>query len=254
LQRVEADFAAAQAAQTRELQTWVAARHAGDTPAAQAALAAAQTAHAQGETARKDAGELLKATQPATTASEADHVFITFILRYLPHGLIGLLVAAFFAAALNSKAAELSALASCSTVDFWRPLFAAGAAESRSVLVSKCFTAFWGLVAIVAALGANLVENIVQAANIVGSLFYGPVLGLFLLAFFTKRVGGTAAFWGAVGAQVAVLSLYGAGKAYPAWEIAYLWFNLIGPVLCVGFSLALQAVLRGQDSTGDGHL
>ncbi len=242
LKKVEADFAAAQSAQTRELQGWLAARRAGDVPAAQTALAAAQVAHNGGEKARKEAAELLKATQPTTTASEADQVFITFILQYLPHGLIGLLVAAFFAAALNSKAAELSALASCSTVDFWRPLCAAGADDAGGVLVSKCFTVFWGAVAIAAALSANLVENIVQAANIVGSLFYGPVLGLFLLAFFTKRVGGTAAFWGAVAAQAAVLALYGMGKYFPAWEIAYLWFNLLGPVLCVGFSLALQAM------------
>jgi Na+/proline symporter len=240
---VENRFASAHATQERELQAWLSARRAGNVPAAQAALIAAQAAYADGEIARQKAAELLKATKPPTTASEADNVFITFILHYLPHGLIGLLVAAFFAAALNSKAAELSALASCSTVDFWRPLFATGADDARGVLVSKGFTVFWGAVAIAAALGANLVENLVQAANIVGSLFYGPVLGLFLLAFFTKRVGGTAVFWGAVAAQAAVLALYGAGKYYPGWEIAYLWFNLIGPVLCVGFSLLFQTFL-----------
>ena len=239
---IETDFAAAQADQTRELQTWLAARHAGDAPGEQAAFAGAQAAHAHGDAARKNAEQLL-AAQPVTQASEADYVFITFILDYLPHGLIGLLVAAFLAAALNSKSAELNALASSTTVDFYRHVVRRDASEAHYVAASKWFTVFWGAVAITAAVGAHLVENIVQAANIVGSLFYGAVLGLFLLAFFTKRVGGTAAFWGAIAAQAAVLALYGLGKYHPAWEIAYLWFNLIGPVLCIGFSFAIQAFL-----------
>ncbi len=238
LHAVEAAYAAAAGEQTRQLQGWLAARSAGDLPGAQVALVAAQTAHARADAARRDAAQLLKEAHPPAQASEADYVFITFILDQLPHGLIGLLVAAFFAAALNSKAAELNALASTTTVDFYGHLFGHDLGEAHQVAASKWFTAFWGGVAILAALGANLVENIVQAANIIGSLFYGAVLGLFLLAFFTKRVGGTAAFWAALTAQALVLLLY------HYLDIAYLWFNLIGPALCVGLALLFQALFN----------
>ena len=234
---VEANFAGARGEEERQLQTWLAARHGGDEAAARTALVKVQAANTRAEVARKSAGELLQATHPPTTANEADYVFITFILNYLPHGLIGLLVAAFFAAALSSKAAELNALASSTMVDFYRHLFRHDESQAHYVLVSQCFTAFWGLVAIIIAVYASLVENIVQAANIVGSLFYGAVLGLFLLAFFAPRVRGTAAFWGAVMAQALVLILY------HTLDISYLWYNLIGPGLCICFSLVLQAVI-----------
>ena len=116
-------------------------------------------------------------------ANEADYVFITFILKYLPHGLIGLLVAAFFAAALSSKAAELNALGSTTTVDLYRHIIRREASDAHYVIASKCFTVFWGLVALSFALFANMVENLIQAANIVGSVFYGVPLALFLVAF-----------------------------------------------------------------------
>ena len=242
-QVVEADFSAARAEQGRQLQAWLDARAAGNVTGATAALAGAQSAQARSEAARQHAAELLQAAHPPTQANEADYVFITFILNYLPHGLIGLLVAAFFAAALNSKAAELNALASTTTVDFYRPVLRPEAAQAHYVWVSKCFTAFWGMVAIVAAVYAHLVENIVQAANIVGSLFYGAVLGLFLLAFFAPRVRGTAAFWGAIAAQIMVLVLY------YRLDISYLWYNLIGPVLCVLFGLVIQAMMGFAPTT-----
>jgi len=118
LKAIKTGYAAAQADEARQLQGWLVARHAGDAPGTVTAWSAVEAAHARGEAARQDAAKLLESTHPTTTASEADNVFITFILDYLPHGLIGLLVAAFFAAALNSKAAELNALGSCTTVDF----------------------------------------------------------------------------------------------------------------------------------------
>jgi solute:Na+ symporter, SSS family len=239
LRPIETEFANARNAEGQQLQAWLAARRAGDAAAAQAALTAAQTANAQSADARQRASDLLEGLHPPIKANEADYVFITFILNYLPHGLIGLLVAAFFAAALSSKAAELNALASATTVDFYRHLWRRDATQAHYVFASKCFTAFWGLFAIIAAIYANLVENIVQAANIIGSLFYGPVLGLFLMAFFIPRVRGTAAFWGALAAQTLVLALY----HYDVLGISYLWFNVLGPALCVLFSLVIQAAI-----------
>ena len=164
-------------------------------------------------------------------------MFITFILAYLPHGVIGLLVAAFFAAALSSKAAELNALGSTTTIDFYRHIIKRDATDAHYVTASKWFTFFWGLVALAFALFANMVENLIQAVNIVGSVFYGVVLALFLVAFFLRRVGGTAIFWAALAAQVLVFVLY------RSLSISYLWYNFIGCAACVLFSILIQAAL-----------
>ena len=171
-------------------------------------------------------------------------MFITFILHYLPHGIVGLLVAAFFAAALSSKAGELNALGSTTTVDFYRHVIRPEAADGHYVRASKWFTALWGFVAIGFALSAQLAENLIQAVNILGSIFYGVVLGLFCVAFFLRRVGGTAVFWGALAAQLLVIVSYFGGLHLGRFQISYLWYNVIGCALCVGLSLAVQKCLR----------
>ena len=176
-------------------------------------------------------------SNPRKKTSDSDYVFITFILDYLPHGLIGLLVAAFFAAALSAKAAELNALASTTTIDFYRHVIKPQASDAHYLLASKCFTVMWGIVAICFALLASLAENLIQAVNIVGSIFYPVMLGLFLVGFFLRWIGGTAVFWGAVLAQVLVIAMFSFS------DISYLWYNLIGCVACMLFSVLLQAAL-----------
>jgi Na+/proline symporter len=224
------------------LESWLAARHSGDTNAAGAAMSAALAAHDQGEQIRTQATVALQKTGPATTTNDADYVFITFILDYLPHGVIGLLVAAFFAATFSSKAAELNALGSSTTIDFYR-LWKPAATDAQCLRASRWFTALWGLLAIAFALYARLSENLIQAVNILGSIFYGVMLGLFVIAFFLRRVGGTAVFWSAIAAQSLVFVLF------KYLTISYLWFPLIGCAACVVFSLALQAVLGGKSAT-----
>ena len=159
-------------------------------------------------------------------------------VRQLPHGVIGLLVAAFFAAALSSKASELNALGSCTTVDFYRQIIKRDATDTHCVIVSKWFSAFWGLVAIGFALYAHLVENLIQAVNILGSIFYGVMLGLFVVAFFIRRVGGTAVFWSALVSQALIFFLYF------NLTISYLWYPLIGCAACVLLSILLQTFLK----------
>ena len=146
-------------------------------------------------------------------------------------------MAAFFAAALSSKSAELNALGSSTTIDFYRHLVKRDATDAACVAASKWFTAFWGLVAIGFALYAHLVENLIQAVNILGSIFYGVMLGLFVVAFFIRRVGGTAVFWSALTAQSLVFVLYF------NLTISYLWYPLIGCVACVLLSLIIQTAL-----------
>jgi Na+/proline symporter len=237
LRNFEMDFSAAHAEENRQLAAWLNARHGGDHQAAASAFAAAATAHQQGEQIRETATTALQTANPGVKANEADYVFITFILHQLPHGVIGLLVAAFFAAALSSKAAELNALGSTTTVDFYRHVIKREATDAQCVVASKWFTALWGVVAIGFALYAHLAENLIQAVNILGSIFYGVMLGLFVVAFFVRRVGGTAVFWSALVAQALVFVLYF------NLTISYLWYPLIGCAACVLLSLVIQIAL-----------
>ncbi len=243
LRAYEADFNSAHAKTQEQLEDWLKARHNGDESGAKSALAAASAAHQQGEQVREEAMKTLQAANPGTTANDADYVFITFILRQLPHGVIGLLVAAFFAAALSSKSAELNALGSSTTIDFYSHLVKCDATDAACVAASRWFTAFWGLVAIGFALCAHLAENLIQAVNILGSIFYGVMLGLFVVAFFIRRVGGTAVFWSALAAQTLVFVLYF------NLTISYLWYPLIGCAACVLSSLMFQAALGSSGQT-----
>jgi solute:Na+ symporter, SSS family len=244
LHALEGEFDAAHAQERQQLQAWLEARHSGDRAGEAAARGASAAAHDRVEAARAETGKVLRGANPRATANDDDYVFITFILDYLPHGLIGLLVTAFFAAALSSKAAELNALGSTTTVDIYRHLVKRDAGDAHYVRASKCFTAFWGLVAIGFALFANLAENLIQAVNILGSVFYGVVLGIFLVAFFLKRIGGTAVFWAALAAQALVFALYA------TLQISYLWYNMIGCAACMAFAVLLQSAIGFQERGG----
>ncbi len=244
LHAYENEFNSSHTQTRQQLETWLKARHDGNLPAATDAFAAASASHQHSEQVRADA-TALRASHSTVTANDADYVFITFILHQLPHGVIGLLVAAFFGAALSSKAAELNALGSSTTIDFYRHVIKRDATDADCLVASKWFTALWGLIAIGFALYAHLVENLIQAVNILGSIFYGVMLGLFVVAFFVPRVGGGAVFWAALAAQALVFVLYF------KLTISYLWYPLIGCAACVLFSLALQATLGGQVKPGE---
>ena len=237
LRAIEQQFAAVHTQKQQLIRTWLDAKHAGDRPAESAARALALTANERSEAVRAEAKTALLAAAPRTQTNDSDYVFITFVLAHLPHGVIGLLVAAFFAAALSSKAAELNALGSTTTIDFYRHVLKRQATDAHYVAASKCFTLLWGLVALAFALFANLAENLIQAVNIVGSIFYGVMLALFLVAFFVRWVSGTAVFWAALASQTLVFVLYF------SLSISYLWYNFIGCAACVLLSVLLQALL-----------
>ena len=230
LHSLEQEFTAIQVQKEHLIRAWLDAKHAGNRQAEAEARAQAQAALDRSEAVRAEARTALLAVDPRAKTNDTDYVFITFVLHHLPHGVIGLLVAAFFAAALSSKAAELNALGSTTTVDFYRHVLKREATDAHYVAPSKWFTLLWGLVALAFALFANLAENLIQAVNIVGSVFYGVVLALFLVAFFLRWVGGTAVFWAALAAQTLVFVLYF------SLSISYLWYNFIGCAACVLFS------------------
>ncbi len=237
LRGLEQKFAAAYDQKLEKINAWIKARHSGNPALETQARAAAVAELDRTEAVREEVRAVLRKASPHASANDSDYIFITFILHHLPHGIIGLLVAVFFAAALSSKASELNALGSTTTVDVYRHIVKTNASDAHYVAASRWFTLFWGFVALAFALSANLVENLIQAVNILGSVFYGVVLGLFVVAFFIRRVGGTAVFWAALAAQALVFILYF------TLSISYLWYNFIGCAGCVVFSLALQAVL-----------
>jgi solute:Na+ symporter, SSS family len=241
LQVLQQEFDATHAQKVQFIHQWLDAKHAGNQTAEAAAQTQALAALDHGNDLRAQAGMIMQANDPGVKSNDADYVFVSFILNQLPHGLIGLLITAFFAAALQSKSAELNALGSTTTVDFYRYLVKREATDAHYVAASKWFTLFWGLVALAFALFDNLAENLIQAVNIVGSVFYGVVLALFLVAFFFKRVGGTAVFWSALVSQALVFVLYF------SLNISYLWFNFIGCMIRILLSLVLQSALGPTD-------
>jgi solute:Na+ symporter, SSS family len=242
---LEQKYAALHVDRQEKIRGWIETRGRGDASAETTAHDAMVAAHAAADKARNEArAALYRAAPEAKKTRDSDYVFITFILTQLPHGAIGLLLAVMFASALSSKAGELNALGTTSTIDLWRqfrPL--AVHDEPRNVRNAKWFTALWGLFAIGFALFVSFAENLIEALNIVASIFYPALLGVFIVAFFVKKVGGTAVFWAAIAAQTFIIGLFFFGKAYPQHEIAYLWFNLIGCTACVVFSVVLQALI-----------
>lgn len=240
LQEIETRFDAVQQEKSAAVSSFLSARSEGDAADQEQARAEMLALQAESEGVRREAQAALLAADAKVKASDADYVFITFVLNYLPQGLVGLLVAVIFCAALSSTASELNALGSTTTVDFYRHVFKPTADDAQSLTASKWFTAMWGAVAIGFALFANLVENLIQAVNILGSIFYGVVLGIFLVAFFVKWVHGTAVFWAALLAQTLVIILFF------QLEISYLWYNFIGCGLTMGLALLFQLMRPGD--------
>ena len=170
-------------------------------------------------------------------SKESDYVFITFILQQMPHGVVGLLIAVILCATMSAMAATLNALGSTTAIDFYRPLIRPNASDHHYVVAAQALTAAWGLIAIGVASFASLVENLLEAGNILGSIFYGSILGLFLAAFFIRRVAGSAVFFAALIAQTLVFVLFA------ATNIGYLWYNFIGCAAVLILAPILQQTL-----------
>jgi len=191
----------------------------------------------ESKTYRDEAKALVIREFPANTQRDSDYVFISYVLAYMPVGLIGLLLAVILSAAMSSTAGELNALGSTTSIDFYKRLIMPEASERHYLIASKMLTAFWGMVALGFALTADLFENLIEAVNILGSIFYGTVLGIFTTAFFIKRAKSGAVFIAAVVAQATVIFLY----VFKSEDISYLLYNVIGcgivMILSLGISL-----------------
>ena len=191
---------------------------------------------------RNQAKELIKKANDKIETNDKDYVFIYYVLNYLPQGLIGLLLAVIFSAAMSSTASALNALASTTTIDIYKRNLKSGKSDIHFVKSTRWFTVFWGLVAIAFACYATLFENLIQFVNILGSIFYGTILGIFLVGFYFKSIKAQALFWGAVISQSSIFYIYYLDK------IGYLWLNVIGAGLTIILSTLLQKVVFSNKS------
>ena len=167
-------------------------------------------------------------------SNDKDYVFISFILNNLPKGLIGLLIAVILSAAMSSTASELNALATTTTIDLYNRNKKNKSTEIETVNTTKMFTVFWGIFAIAIACVAFLADNLIQLVNIIGSIFYGNVLGIFLIAFFIKYIKSNAVFYGAIITQLIVLYVW-----YNDY-MPYLWLNVLGVFTVIIISYLIE--------------
>jgi Na+/proline symporter len=243
----EQEYAAKVAARGAAVRELVAARNAHDTAGVQAAGAAVAAADGEAKAVRARAVEILKADDPRSNGNDTNYLFLHFVLDFLPAGVIGLVLAAVFAAAMSSTAAELNSLSSPTVVDIYRRLVNPHAADGHLVTVS--IGARWpGRPAITFAEFASKLGSLVEAVNILGSLFYGTILGIFLFAFYVKRIGGNAAFFGALIGEAAVV------YCFKQTQISFLWFNVVGCLATIGaagvLSLWLDRARPAPDRRG----
>ena len=183
-------------------------------------------------------GEALRVVQMLHKGEKFDdtnYIFLSFVKNYLPIGLVGLVIGVIFSASMGSTSGEINSLATVSVIDVYRRFFVRNRSDRHYLMASRLLTVFWGAYAVAfATLGARGFGALIERVNIVGSLFYGGMLGVFVLAFFCRQVGGTAAFWGVVAGEAAIFAA--------AWltRISFLWYNVIGCLVVVAVAIAIS--------------
>lgn len=236
--KLEADFRLAHAQKQAVVEKLAPALHRGDNAAVDALRSEMQQAQQRTAGIRDSVTRLMTRANPAADTNDTNYVFLTFVTTYLPVGLVGLLIAIIFLAAMGSTASGLNSLASATVVDFYKRFVRKDGSEHLYLSASRWATVGWGVFCMIVALYAGRLGNLIEAVNILGSLFYGTILGIFLAAFYLKRVGGTAVFIAALMAEALVVVVW------KAEVMAYLWLNVVGCLLVLLLSLLTQLVLR----------
>ena len=184
--------------------------------------------HKKEKKIRQNVKDISKEVGPSSIESnDLDYIFIFFILNYLPHGIIGLLLAVILSAAMSSTASELNALSTTTVIDIYKRNHNIKKSEKHYLKASKWFTVMWGLIAIIFASFGSLFENLIELVNLIGSIFYGTILGIFIVAFFFKQVKGNHVFYAACISQILIFVIYAFS------EIGYLWLNFIGAIITI---------------------
>lgn len=246
MQQLEADYQMVFEQKRSQLQELVQAQRAGDESAVRVHATQANDLQAKGEKIRDQVKNVVAQAVPEAETNDKDYIFMSFVMDNLPIGLIGLLFAVMFSAAMSSTASELNALASTTTIDLYKRSIRKKESDDHYVKSSRWFTFLWGVIAILFATYASLFENLIQAVNLLGSLFYGTILGIFVVAFYFKYVKGNAVFIAALLAELCVIGIYYLNENDLAPEflrMGYLWFNVVGCGLVVIFGYLFQLLL-----------
>ena len=243
LKEIEGEYATLFSQKREELKQLVTAVNHEDEAAVEKGRNTALALQGKMDGLREETKALVKKVNPDAETNDKDYIFMTYVMDYLPVGMIGLLFAVMFSAAMSSTASELNALASTTTIDLYKRSINKKADENHYLKSSKWFTFMWGALAILFATTASLFENLIQAVNYLGSIFYGTILGIFVVAFYVKKIKGNAVFWAAILAELSVITvdLLNRYELAPDFlQMGYLWYNVLGCVLVILFGYLLE--------------
>lgn len=237
LKELENKYAIAHKEKQVQVEQLVNAIHSNDDKLIDEARSKVQLADKKNTEIRKEVTVLMKKNNSKADINDTNYIFLSFVTQQLPVGIVGILIAVIFLAAMGSTASGLNSLASTTIVDFYIRIFKKEGSEKKYLSASRWATVAWGVFCIVVAFYASRLGNLIEAVNILGSLFYGTILGIFLVAFYMKRVGGAAVFYAALIAEAFIVY---------AWIVdltAFLWLNVIGCLLVMFFAFVIQTFL-----------
>ncbi|MCL5019544.1 MAG: sodium:solute symporter [Patescibacteria group bacterium] len=233
-QKLEIEYDRVHKEKQNHIREMITINKSGNDPALNSAVQKIQAVRKSESELRKEAVQLVQKAHPGADTNDTNYIFLSFVINFLPVGLIGLVLAAIFSASMSSTSAELNALASTTVIDIYKRMIKKDAPDRHYVIASKLATIFWGIFAIGFALYANRLGSLIEAVNIVGSIFYGTILGIFLVAFYLKNVGGNATFIAAIVTQLIVI------YCFFFTEIPYLWYNVIGCVTLISMAYLMN--------------
>lgn len=234
LEKIKTDYSNAFTEKQAEINRLEQAMDAKDETAINTQRTILENADKKTKAIRQQAVDLMKKNDPDAETNDNNYVFLSFVTKYLPQGLIGLLIAIIFLASMGSTSSALNSLASTTVIDIYKRLVNPNASDEKYLSVSRWTTIIWGLFCILMALYASKMGNLIEAVNILGSLFYGTILGIFIVAFYLKKIGGAATFTAAIITEIIVFS---------CWMLdlmAFLWLNVVGCVLVMLIAVILQ--------------
>lgn len=229
--RLEAEYTDLHEQKSQAIRSLLQAKDRRDAAQIDGALQDLRASQQQSAALRSQGLAKIRQADPSFESNDTNYIFLSFVRQFLPVGIVGLVLAAILSASMSSTAAELNALAATTVIDFYRRLVKRNASERHYLVIARFATIFWGLYAIGFALFAERLGSLIEAVNILGSLFYGTILGIFLVAFYLKSVSGRATFFAAISAELVVLACF--------WltDIPYLWYNVIGCGVLIGIAL-----------------
>ncbi len=235
---VEKEYETASHAKSDLIRKMVQTRHQGDDTSLAVVEQQVDAAEKRVTALKGEGVALIKQHTAGKETGDTNYIFLFFILKYMPVGLLGLVIAAIIAASMSSTSSELNSLASASVIDIYKRMMKKDGSDHHYLVVSKLLTVAWGGFAILFAQFANRLGTLVEAVNILGSLVYGTILGIFLVAFYVKSVRGAAAFYAAILAEIGVLLVS------VLTDITYLWYNVVGCFLVIGLSIVINWMLQ----------